>query len=82
VRCLPLTARASNLTLQPPLHINALAHSAQKGLLAVAGPDGYLCVLPAGMEGKEEAKPLKGHVGDVLDVKFFPSGEVRSLSLL
>jgi hypothetical protein len=43
----------------------------------VAGPDGYLCVLPAGMEGKEEAKLFKGHVGDVLDVKFFPSGEVR-----
>lgn len=61
--------------------MNTLAYSPQKALLAVGGPDGYLCTLPAGMEGKEESKLFKGHVGDVLDVKFFPSGEV-SFALL
>ena len=48
-----------------------------KNQIAVGGPDGFLVVLPSGPEGRvEDAVEMKGHVGDVLDVKWFPSGEV------
>ena len=43
----------------------------------MGGPDGFLVVLPSGPEGRvEDAVEMKGHVGDVLDMKWFPSGEV------
>ena len=63
--------------MQPALTINSLAHSAKRQKLAVAGPDGYLSLVSTKLgAAEEEAVVLKGHVGDVLDVKFFPSGEV------
>lgn len=49
--------------------------------IAYGGPDGYCYVqdLADSQTGQPRAKPLKlkGHVGDVLDVKWFPSGEVK-----
>ncbi|GFZ46381.1 hypothetical protein JCM24511_04628 [Saitozyma sp. JCM 24511] len=65
-------------SLTPALQINSLAYSSTRHKLVVGGPDGYCALLPTGQEArvKEETVLLKGHVGDVLDVKFFPSGEV------
>ena len=42
--------------------------------MVIGGPDGYCVVLTPQMP--EEVLELKGHVGDVLNVKWFPSGEV------
>ena len=43
----------------------------------VAGPDGYCVIVPTSPDPKlEETVHLNGHVGDVLDAKWFPSGEV------
>jgi hypothetical protein len=68
---------------QPPLQINSLAYSHTVQRLVVGGPDGYCAVLPTGPEAKvsEESVVLKGHVGDVLNVKFFPSGQVSLLNI-
>jgi proteasomal ATPase-associated factor 1 len=64
------------------LTVNSLAHSAKRQKLAVAGPDGYLALVNSKQGAPHEpAVLLKGHVGDVLDVKFFPSGEVSIISL-
>lgn len=52
----------------------------------VAGPDGFLSVLSLEQQGTQVGQDqgkwvgLEGHVGDVLDVKWFPSGEVSVLS--
>lgn len=59
---------------QPELNINALAYSCKAGQLVVGGPDGYCIVLDPAKPG--EPLELKGHVGDVLHVQWFPSGEV------
>jgi hypothetical protein len=77
-KCTGEYAIGRQLIPQPPLHVNSLAYGSGKNLLAVAGPDGFLCVMPARMEGKADPKVFEGHVGDVLDVKFFPSGEVST----
>lgn len=62
---------------QAPLHVNAIALSPRGDRIAVAGPDGYLVIFPTSPEARKDDKvELKGHVGDVLDVKWFPSGEV------
>ncbi|GMK56514.1 hypothetical protein CspeluHIS016_0303540 [Cutaneotrichosporon spelunceum] len=59
--------------VSPELSINALDYSARARKLVVAGPDGYVVILdPA----TSDALQLQGHVGDVLDAKWFPSGEV------
>ena len=69
--------------MQPALIVNSLAYSAKRQKLAIAGPDGYLCLMSTSASKHDEAPVLlKGHVGDVLDVKFFPSGEVRILATL
>lgn len=60
------------------MHVNAIAHSPTLSQMAIAGPDGFLVVVPCGPEGDMGDKvEMKGHVGDVFDVKWFPSGEVR-----
>ena len=59
------------------MHVNAIALSPGGDRIAVAGPDGYLVILSTSPEARKDEKvELKGHVGDVLDVKWFPSGEV------
>ena len=69
----PLIVDGKETDAQPPLHVNALEYSPKGSRLVVGGPDGYCMVLPVdGGAGVE----MKGHVGDVLDVKWFPSGEV------
>jgi len=71
----------ADIWIQAPLQINAMDHSPTNGQLVVGGPDGYCAILSAGPEGLGSGSgtgvvELKGHVGDVLDVKWFPSGEV------
>jgi proteasomal ATPase-associated factor 1 len=45
--------------------------------MVVCGPDGYCVVVPCGPDARiDEKVELKGHVGDVIDAKWFPSGEV------
>lgn len=44
--------------------------------MVIGGPDGYCVVLSP--QKPEDVVELKGHVGDVLDVKWFPSGEVSA----
>ncbi|BEJ11807.1 hypothetical protein CspHIS471_0202670 [Cutaneotrichosporon sp. HIS471] len=60
--------------VSPELSINALDYSSKAGKLVAGGPDGYVVVLDPARPS--ETLHLKGHVGDVLDVKWFPSGEV------
>ena len=65
---------------QAPLHINSIALSPQHDRLVVGGPDGFCAVLPATSSSSGgEGVLLKGHVGDVLDCKWFPSGQVSPL---
>lgn len=45
--------------------------------MVIGGPDGYCVVLSP--QKPEEVLELKGHVGDVLNAKWFPSGEVSPL---
>ncbi|KAJ9095754.1 hypothetical protein QFC19_007467 [Naganishia cerealis] len=62
-----------------PLSINAVDLSPDGSQLVYGGPDGYCYVHPlAPAPSHATASPLelKGHVGDVLDVKWFPSGSV------
>ncbi|GHJ84192.1 hypothetical protein NliqN6_0594 [Naganishia liquefaciens] len=74
-------------TVIPPLHtspsvplsINAIDVSPDGSQLVYGGPDGYCYVHPLSATSEDRViKPLelKGHVGDVLDVKWFPSGSV------
>ncbi len=60
--------------VSPELSINVLDYSPKAGKLIVGGPDGYAVVLDPARPS--EALQLKGHVGDVLDAKWFRSGEV------
>jgi len=61
-----------------PLHINSIALSPQHDRLVVGGPDGFCAVVPATSSSTDgDGVLLKGHVGDVLDCKWFPSGKVR-----
>lgn len=63
-----------------PLSINTVDISPDGSQLVYGGPDGY-CYVHSLSAANSDAKPrapleLKGHVGDVLDVKWFPSGSV------
>ncbi|WWC85251.1 uncharacterized protein L201_000113 [Kwoniella dendrophila CBS 6074] len=62
--------------LDAPLHINSLSLNPKKPHIVIGGPDGYCKILPISLNSKEKEVELKGHVGDVRDVKWFPSGEV------
>jgi proteasomal ATPase-associated factor 1 len=59
---------------QQEQHINSVAYSDKAGQLLIGGPDGYAVVLSP--SDPSSALELKGHVGDVLHVSWFPSGEV------
>ncbi|KAL0240236.1 hypothetical protein I308_106785 [Cryptococcus tetragattii IND107] len=61
-----------------PLQINALAVNPKTPHIVVGGPNGYCMILPTGVMAspEKEGVKLKGHVGDVRAVKWFPSGEV------
>ncbi|WVR04980.1 hypothetical protein IAU60_001992 [Kwoniella sp. DSM 27419] len=63
-------------SVDAPLHINSLALNPKTSHMVVGGPDGYCAVLPTALDSEEKEVQLKGHVGDVRDVKWFPSGEV------
>ena len=71
--------------MQAPLDINTIDVSPDGSHIVYGGPDGYCYVheLAGAQPSKSQAKPmqLKGHVGDVLDVKWFPSGEVSAQAL-
>ncbi|KAJ9105318.1 hypothetical protein QFC21_001686 [Naganishia friedmannii] len=58
-----------------PLSINAVDISPDGSQLVYGGPDGYCYVHPLSHSTSPPLE-LKGHVGDVLDVKWFPSGSV------
>ena len=59
------------------MHINTIAHSASSSRILIGGPDGYCAILSTSPDARPEDKlELKGHVGDVLDVRWFPSDEV------
>jgi len=56
-----------------------IAISSGDDQVAYGGPDGYCYVQEtseAGPSSEKKTTKLKGHVGDVLDVKWFPSGQV------
>jgi proteasomal ATPase-associated factor 1 len=45
--------------------------------MVIGGPDGFCVVVPASSTSTSgEGVQLKGHLGDVLDCKWFPSGQV------
>ena len=68
---------------QPPLQVNSIALSPTSSHLFVGGPDGYCGVIPVGPGARtEDMIRFKGHVGDVLDVQWFPSGQVSGRLLL
>ncbi|KAJ9120840.1 hypothetical protein QFC22_002774 [Naganishia vaughanmartiniae] len=58
-----------------PLSINTIDISPDGSQLVYGGPDGYCYVHPLSHSTLPPLE-LKGHVGDVLDVKWFPSGSV------
>ncbi|WVF72382.1 hypothetical protein IAT40_007197 [Kwoniella sp. CBS 6097] len=63
-------------SLDAPLQINTLALNPKSPHLVIGGPDGYCAIVPTSLDSREKEVQLKGHVGDVRDVKWFPSGEV------
>jgi proteasomal ATPase-associated factor 1 len=72
----------AELTKKAPLHINSIALSPQHDRLVAGGPDGFCAVVSASSSSTDgEGVLLKGHVGDVLDCKWFPSGQVCFLLL-
>ncbi|OCF55155.1 hypothetical protein L486_07266 [Kwoniella mangroviensis CBS 10435] len=70
----PPYKKSSNL--DAPLHINSLSLNPKSPHVVIGGPDGYCVILPTSLNSTEKEVQLKGHVGDVRDVKWFPSGEV------
>ncbi|WRT66901.1 uncharacterized protein IL334_003866 [Kwoniella shivajii] len=64
--------------LDAPLHINCASLNPKSAHIVLGGPDGYCVILPTSLNTSTSEKPvmLQGHVGDVRDVKWFPSGEV------
>ena len=52
--------------------------------MVIGGPDGYCLILPTTPDARVDhgKVELKGHVGDVLDVQWFPSGVVCVTNLL
>ncbi|WVQ78259.1 hypothetical protein IAT38_000343 [Cryptococcus sp. DSM 104549] len=64
--------------LDAPLQINTISLNPKTPHIVLGGPDGYCAVLPTSVTANPEKDVvrLKGHVGDVRDVKWFPSGEV------
>lgn len=68
-----------------PPGINSIDVSPHGTHVVYGGPDGYCYVQEVASttsDGKtqDQKLELKGHVGDVLDVKWFPSGEVRQIA--
>ncbi|WVQ98551.1 hypothetical protein IAU59_005677 [Kwoniella sp. CBS 9459] len=63
-------------SLDAPLQINTLALNPKSPHLVIGGPDGYCAIVPTALDTREKEVQLKGHVGDVRDVRWFPSGEV------
>ncbi|WWC61384.1 uncharacterized protein I303_103967 [Kwoniella dejecticola CBS 10117] len=63
-------------SLDAPLHINSISLNPKTPHVVVGGQDGYCVILPTALNSQEKEVQLQGHVGDVLDVKWFPSGEV------
>jgi hypothetical protein len=66
--------------MQSPLSINSLNVSPDASQIVYGGPDGYCRVEsafdpPPGTK-RMPALQLKGHVGDVLCARWFPSGKV------
>ncbi|WVW83404.1 hypothetical protein I302_105423 [Kwoniella bestiolae CBS 10118] len=70
----PPYKKSSNL--DAPLHINSLSLNPKTPHVVVGGPDGYCAILPMSLNSSEKEVYLRGHVGDVRDVRWFPSGEV------
>ncbi|WWD10413.1 hypothetical protein V865_008549 [Kwoniella europaea PYCC6329] len=70
----PPYKKTSNL--DAPLHINSLDLNPKSPHVVIGGPHGYCVILPTSLNSTEKEVQLKGHVGDVRDVKWFPSGEV------
>ncbi|WWD15715.1 hypothetical protein CI109_100137 [Kwoniella shandongensis] len=64
--------------LDPPLQINSLSLNPKSSHILIGGPDGYALILPISSDAsvEKDSVRLQGHVGDVRDVKWFPSGEV------
>ncbi|KAK8870006.1 hypothetical protein IAR55_000576 [Kwoniella newhampshirensis] len=64
--------------LDPPLQINSLSLNPKSAHIVLGGPDGYAIIVPTSSDSnvEKDSVRLKGHVGDVRDVKWFPSGEV------
>lgn len=67
----PTLVRFPRQVIELGRHIDAIAVSPDDSQLVVGGRDGYCVVWSA-----SGTTPLVGHVSDVLDVKWFPSGEV------
>ncbi|WWC69689.1 uncharacterized protein I206_103632 [Kwoniella pini CBS 10737] len=70
----PPYKKSSNL--DAPLHINSISLNPNTPHIVIGGQDGYCTILSTTLNSSEKQVQLKGHVGDVLDVKWFPSGEV------
>ncbi|WOO78442.1 Proteasomal ATPase-associated factor 1 [Vanrija pseudolonga] len=60
--------------VSPELHISSIDYSDKSEQLVIGGTDGY-CVVVSPSDTKNVVE-LKGHVGDVQHVQWFPSGEV------
>jgi proteasomal ATPase-associated factor 1 len=62
-----------------------IAISSNNDQVVYGGPDGYCHVheiSEAGPSSERKTTKLKGHVGDILDVKWFPSGQVSDSNSL
>lgn len=63
--------------LSAPLDLNCVDVNSRNTHIVYGGPDGYCRVTALGDPiGKSDRIKLQGHVGDVLDARWFPSGEV------
>lgn len=66
---------------QAPLHVNSISMSTNQELV-IGGPDGFCAVIPASSSSTSSAGvEMIGHLGDVLDCRWFPSGQVRRTML-
>jgi WD40 repeat protein len=82
MRLIKEVLKSSSFVPQAPLDINVIDVTPDGNHIAYAGPDGYCHVQEVKGDAQEKSLKLKGHVGDVLDVKWFPSGEVsESISI-
>ncbi|CAD6585508.1 MAG: hypothetical protein TREMPRED_004159 [Tremellales sp. Tagirdzhanova-0007] len=65
-------------------YIDAFAISPNSSRIAIAGPNGDCVILPTSPDARSRDKvELKGHVADISDIRWFPSGGVdRIIRLL